>query len=210
MHYCPYLYNRNSQYMNNIPVEYFNNDSSQYINNSNQYLNNISNQYMNSFNAMVNEMPAKYAVAYVKGGPLAPQLNGTVIFRSVPGGTEVCVEVFGLPAYKPANNGKPPVGPHGFHIHEFGNCEIGNTSEPFKEAGEHWNPTKQPHGNHAGDFPVLFSNNGYARMCFFTNKFSVQNVVGKAVIIHENPDDYRTQPAGAAGKRLGCGVIKWA
>ena len=46
-------------------------------------------------------------------------------------------------------------------------------------------------------------------MCFFTNKFAVQDVVGKAIIIHENPDDYKSQPAGAAGKRLGCGVIRW-
>ena len=195
MHYCPYLYNRNSQYLNSSP---------------NQYLNNISNQYTNNFNAITNEMPMDYAVAYVKGGPLAPQLNGTVVFRNVQGGTEVCVEMSGLPSYKPAQNDKPPVGPHGFHIHESGNCEIGNPSEPFQKAGGHWNPKNQPHGNHAADFPVLFSNDGYARMCFFTNKFAVQNVIGKSVIIHENPDDYRTQPAGAAGKRLGCGVVRWA
>jgi Cu-Zn family superoxide dismutase len=44
-------------------------------------------------------------------------------------------------------------------------------------------------------------------MSFFTNKFRVSQVIGKAVIIHENPDDYRTQPAGAAGKRLACGVV---
>ncbi|HOJ08962.1 MAG TPA: superoxide dismutase family protein, partial [Clostridiales bacterium] len=95
-----------------------------------------------------------------------------------------------------------------FHIHQFGDCQVGNPSEPFKASGEHWNPTNQPHGNHAGDFPVLFSNNGYARMCFFTNKFKASDVVGKSVIIHENPDDYRTQPAGASGKRIGCGVIR--
>jgi len=148
------------------------------------------------------------AMANIKGGPLAPDINGYVIFRDVPGGCEVCTEVWGLPPYKPAKNGKPPVGPHGFHIHEFGNCEAGDPSSPFKKAGEHWNPTKQPHGNHAGDFPVLFSNNGYARMCFFTNKFKVKDVVGKSVIIHESPDDYRTQPAGAAGRRLACGVIR--
>ena len=46
-------------------------------------------------------------------------------------------------------------------------------------------------------------------MSFFTNKFRVEEVVGKAVIIHENPDDYRSQPAGNAGRRLACGVIEW-
>lgn len=147
------------------------------------------------------------AAARIKGGPLAPQLRGAVTFRNVPGGVWVCVTVSGLPQYRPASDGKQPIGPHGFHIHEGGSCAVGDPKEPFKAAGEHWNPTNQPHGNHAGDFPVLFSNNGIARMCFFTNKFKVTDVIGKAVIIHENPDDYRSQPAGNAGKRLGCGVI---
>lgn len=45
-------------------------------------------------------------------------------------------------------------------------------------------------------------------MGFFTDKFKVADIVGRSVIIHENPDDYRTQPAGASGKKLACGVIK--
>jgi len=129
-------------------------------------------------------------------------------FYKVKGGTWVCVEVNGLPPYRPATNGQNPIGPHGFHIHEFGNCEVGDPKNPFQAAGGHWNPTNQPHGNHAGDFPVLFSNNGFARMCFFTNAFKPYDVIGKAVIIHLNPDDYRTQPAGDAGKRLACGIIQ--
>lgn len=149
------------------------------------------------------------AFATIKGGPLAPQIRGIVWFIDVPNGTEVCANITGLPTYQPAKDGNPPIGPHGFHIHEFGSCQIEDPQEPFKSAGEHWNPTNQPHGNHAGDFPVLFSNNGLARMCFFTNKFAVKNILNKAVIIHENPDDFRTQPAGDAGKRLACGVIKF-
>lgn len=149
----------------------------------------------------------KNATAKIMGGPLAPQLNGNVIFFDVPGGTEVYVEVSGLPPYQPAQDNKQPIGPHGFHIHEFGICEIGNPQEPFQSAGGHWNPTNQPHGNHAGDFPVIFSNNGYARMSFFTDKFKPKDVIGRSVIIHENPDDYRTQPAGNSGKRMACGVI---
>lgn len=149
----------------------------------------------------------KNATAKIMGGPLAPQLNGNVIFFDVPGGTEVYVEVSGLPPYQPAQDSKQPIGPHGFHIHEFGICEIGNPQEPFQSAGGHWNPTNQPHGNHAGDFPVIFSNNGYARMSFFTDKFKPKDVIGRSVIIHENPDDYRTQPSGNSGKRMACGVI---
>ncbi|MBI6871979.1 superoxide dismutase family protein [Clostridium aciditolerans] len=148
------------------------------------------------------------AVAQIRGGNLAPSLNGVVYFRDVPGGVEVQVEVKGLPKYRPGTARTPQVGPHGFHIHEGGSCNIGDPKNPFASAGEHWNPTKQPHGNHAGDFPVLFSNNGYARMTFFTDKFRVRDIIGKTVIIHESPDDYRTQPAGASGKRIACGVIR--
>jgi Cu-Zn family superoxide dismutase len=151
----------------------------------------------------------RIACARLIGSPLAPQIRGTVWFIDVPGGTEVRVEVTGLPPYRPAQGGNPPIGPHGFHIHEKGDCHVGDPNNPFQAAGGHWNPTNQPHGNHAGDFPVLFSNRGFARMSFFTDRFRVRDVIGKSVIIHQSPDDYRTQPAGDSGKRLACGVISW-
>lgn len=150
----------------------------------------------------------KIGVARIKGGPLAPLLTGTVFFEDAPGGTWVSVDVNGLPPYQPAQNGKQPVGPHGFHIHENGDCSVGDPNNPFEYAGPHWNPTNQPHGNHAGDLPVLFSNHGRANMSFFSDKFRVDDVIGRSVIIHENPDDFRTQPAGNSGKRLACGVIE--
>ena len=148
------------------------------------------------------------AFAQINSSPLAPALKGKVLFRDVPGGVEICIEVTGLPKYTPKTNTSPQIGPHGFHLHITGNCELGNPNDPFKSAGEHYNPTKQPHGNHAGDFPVIFSNNGYFRMCFFSNKFSVYDIINKAVVIHQSPDDYQTEPAGNSGKRIGCGVIK--
>lgn len=148
------------------------------------------------------------AVAEIRGGPLAPEMKGSLFFQNVPGGVWVSIEVSGLPTYRPAEDGQPPIGPHGFHIHQFGNCAVGDSSNPFQAAGEHWNPTNQPHGNHIGDFPVLFSNKGRALMGFFTDKFQVADIVGRSVIIHQNPDDYRSQPAGASGKRLACGIIR--
>ena len=148
------------------------------------------------------------SIAYIRGGPLAPQLQGIIVFRDVPNGVEIYVHIQGLPAYQPSQSGKSPIGPHGFHIHEFGNCNIGDVEEPFLSAGGHWNPDHQPHGNHAGDFPVLFSNHGTAKMSFFTNRFTVNDIIGKSIIIHESPDDYRTQPAGNSGKRLACGIIQ--
>ncbi|KAB3530348.1 superoxide dismutase family protein [Alkaliphilus serpentinus] len=161
-----------------------------------------------SGNCWFNAAGRKITYAIIKGGPLAPNINGVVYFVDIPEGTQVCANVNGLPPFKPATNSSDPIGPHGFHIHEFGNCEVGDPSNPFQLAGGHWNPDNQPHGNHAGDFPVLFSNNGAARTCFFTNRFKPWEVLGKSIIIHQSPDDYRSQPAGDAGKRLACGVIQ--
>ena len=155
---------------------------------------------------MFSNRPA--AVAKIRGGPLRPQIQGIVLFYAVPGGTWVCAEVTGLPPYQPASGEQGPIGPHGFHLHEYGNCTVGDPQNPLQAAGGLWPPTYQLRGNHAGEFPVLFSNQGYASMCFFTNAFSPDQVIGKSVIIHQSPDDYRTQPAGDAGKRLACGVIR--
>src|SRR5699024_3028010 len=129
-------------------------------------------------------------------------------FTTVHNGTEGDVEVNGLADYQPAADGEAPVGRHGSHIHEHGSCEVADADDACQEAGGHWNHDNQPHGHDAGDFPVLFSNDGYARMFFVTNRFRPKDVVGKTVMIHENPDDYRTQPAGDSGTRIGCGVIR--
>lgn len=148
------------------------------------------------------------AVAQVRGGPLAPDIAGTVCFWPYRQGTWVSVIVRGLPPYQPATETRPPIGPHGFHLHEDGTCAVGNPADPFQAAGGHWNPDGRPHGDHAGDFPVLFSNNGTAIMSFYTDRFEPAAAVGKAVIIHLYPDDYRPQPAGAAGPRAACGVVE--
>jgi Cu-Zn family superoxide dismutase len=152
--------------------------------------------------------PEQTAIAQIKGGPLAPAIQGYVLFQPVPGGTWVTVNLNGLPSYRPATANQLPVGPHGFHLHEYPDCSVGDRQDPFQAAGEHWNPDNQPHGNHAGDFPVLFSNHGQALQSFFTDRFPVREALNHTVIIHENPDDYRSQPTGASGKRLACGIVK--
>lgn len=148
----------------------------------------------------------KIAAALIKGGPLRPQIEGLIAFQDTPKGTKVCVEVRGLPPFQ-REPGQAPVGPHGFHIHEFGNNDAGDPENPFQAAGGHWNPDDQPHGNHAGDFPVLFSYEGNAGMCFYTDRFVVEDIIDKSVVIHESPDDHQTQPTGNSGRRLACGVI---
>ena len=78
----------------------------------------------------------------------------------------------------------------------------------FASAGGHYNPKNCPHPAHAGDLPPLFGNQGYAWQGFYTERFIPDDVVGKAVIIHGQRDDFTTQPAGDAGSRIGCGVIR--
>lgn len=162
---------------------------------------------VNFFNNMVvSRQP--FARAEMIGGPLAPRINGTVSFYPAHNGTLVVSEIYNLPQMVPGTANTPPIGPFGFHIHEGNTCEVGNPEDPFKPAMDHYNPTGMPHPAHAGDMPVLFANNGYAFMMFFTDRFTPQQVLNRAVIIHQNPDDYRSQPAGNAGKRLACGLIK--
>lgn len=148
------------------------------------------------------------AYAMLIAGPDYPSITGLITFADTPDGTVVCADVRGLPPYRPAIGAQSPVGPFGFNIHEGSQCCIGDPEKPFEGCGGHWNPTNQPHGNHAGDFPVLVASNGRARMCFATDRFTVEDVLGRTVIIHENPDDYRTQPSGNSGKRIACGSIR--
>ncbi len=154
------------------------------------------------------DIPEGSAFAQIKGGFKYPDINGVVFFAPTTGGVMVTALIKGLPAYKSGADGSQPVGPHGFHIHEGDSCDEGGHDNPFEHSLGHYNPTKANHGNHAGDFPVLFSNNGVAEVTFYTNRFSVPDILGKVVIIHENPDDYRTQPSGNPGIRIACGKIE--
>ena len=105
-------------------------------------------------------------------------------------------------------------GSHGFHIHEKGDCSSGDGMS----AGGHFNPLSKPHGapttmeRHAGDMPQLVADaSGNASLSteldIMTIGSGAADIVGKAVIVHKDPDDYTTQPTGNAGARLACGVI---
>ena len=104
-------------------------------------------------------------------------------------------------------------GPHGFHIHEFGDC----SSPDAISAGGHFNPANMPHGGpkaemrHAGDLGNLEADkNGLASIEATDNVLSLEgpkSIIGRSVIVHAQADDLKTQPAGAAGARVACGVI---
>ena len=96
---------------------------------------------------------------------------------------------------------------HGFHIHEVGDCTVGNESDPFTDAKSHYNPTKVDHPMHAGDLPPILSADGIGVLSTFTNRFTVNDVIGKSFILHSGYDDFTTQPSGNSGSRLACGVI---
>ena len=115
--------------------------------------------------------------------------------------------------------GLPP-GAHGFHIHEYGICQ---PEKKFETAGAHFNPfnkehgTLNPKGPHAGDLPnLIVQNDGTVAdkiaADLVTLKKGEKNSLiengGTALIIHADPDDYKTDPAGNAGERIACGIIK--
>ncbi len=154
------------------------------------------------FAKILNQRPQ--AEAALKGSGKYPKLMGNVTFYRTTYGVLVCASISGLP-----KNREDPCkrGVFGFHIHEGTAC-AGNETDPFADAKSHYNPTECPHPAHAGDLPPLFENNGYAYNVFLTNRFTVEDVIGRAVIIHSMPDDFTTQPAGNSGEKIGCGIIR--
>lgn len=140
------------------------------------------------------------AMAWVTGNASNPQISGLVKFyQTSQGGVLVEAEIFGLPNIDTKGSSDF----YALHIHEFGNCE-GN----FESAGGHFNPGNLPHPMHAGDLPPLLSNQGYAWTAFYDKRFTLEDIIGKSVIIHSSTDDFRSQPAGDSGMRIACGEIR--
>lgn len=144
--------------------------------------------------------PAAYA--YIKGNDAHPGLSGLVTFYDFLNGTIVMADIGGLPVQAGECGGDF----FGFHIHEGAVCGSGEKN-PFAAAGGHLNPADCPHPGHMGDLPVLEGNGGRAWMAFYTERFRPEQVRGKTVVVHGSADDYRSQPAGDSGERIGCGQI---
>ena len=137
------------------------------------------------------------AVACIKGGPEAPCLSGRVEFYQKNGCVLVTTTVSGLPQNSES-------GFFALHIHEGGSC----SGEGFADTGGHYNPAGAPHPRHAGDLPPLLLCHGGAYLAVQTNRFCVRDILGRTVVIHSGPDDFKTQPAGNAGTKIACGVIR--
>ncbi len=106
-------------------------------------------------------------------------------------------------------------GPHGFHIHEKGDCSAADGTS----AGGHFNPHGKGHGSHsaaehhAGDMPLLDADAaGNATLTVELAGLSIGSgagdIVGRSVVVHKDPDDFATQPTGNSGARVACGVIR--
>lgn len=101
------------------------------------------------------------------------------------------------------------------HIHEHGDC-----SDNGNMAHGHWNPGNAQHGKwgegsfHAGDIGnIKLDAKGKGSLTLETDIWTLggtpgKNILGKAIIVHGGVDDFKTQPTGNAGSRIGCGVIK--
>lgn len=150
---------------------------------------------------MLKAMPD--AVAVINGSDEYRTVRGTVKLFQGAHGVLVIADVVGLPIFKEACKD----GIFAFHIHSGSAC-TGNASDPFANAGSHYNPDQCPHPYHAGDMPPLFSAGESAFLAFVTDRFTVSEVVSKTVVIHDRPDDFTTQPSGNAGNKIACGVIE--
>ena len=130
------------------------------------------------------------------------KVTGTVTFEPAGDGLHVTAHIEGLTP-----------GEHGFHLHQNGDCSAPDGSS----AGDHWNPTQQPHGapdapqHHSGDLGNITADaSGMAHVdktVHGVGLSGMQSVVGHAVIVHGKADDLKTQPSGNAGPRVACGVV---
>jgi len=147
------------------------------------------------------------------GGPSAEAMLAPTKGNTAAGKVEF-VEKGGKVLVTASVTGLPP-GPHGFHIHEKGDCSAPDGTS----AGGHFNPEGKPHGapgsaaHHGGDMPMLVADGSgkaalTAEIDVVTIDGGATGIVGRSVIVHKDADDFRTQPTGNSGARLACGVIR--
>jgi superoxide dismutase, Cu-Zn family len=131
-------------------------------------------------------------------------VTGTLALQQEKDGVLISGEVRGL----------APASVHGFHVHEKGDCSAPDATS----AGPHFNPNGSPHGqmgagpHHEGDMPnIVADEHGVAQVKALiagaTLDAAPGSLRGRALVVHRDADDYKTQPAGNAGARVACGVI---
>jgi Cu-Zn family superoxide dismutase len=153
---------------------------------------------------------ATVSTAQLAEANLAPAsaslVSGRLALVPEAGGVHITGVIGSLPRGQPA----------AFHVHEKGDCSAVDASS----AGAHFNPLSQPHGrasaaaHHAGDMDNLQANaEGIAHVDVHLRGVTLgggaaNDIAGRALIVHAGADDYRSQPAGNAGARVACAVIR--
>lgn len=144
------------------------------------------------------------ALCRISGSSQYNSITGIVYFYEIDEGIWIKANVQGLPMPQMLHCNQPIFG---FHIHEGTMCS-GPINNPFMDAKGHYNPDNCMHPYHAGDLPPLFANkNGTAEMGFSNDRFTINEVIGRVMIIHLHPDDFHTQPSGNSGTMIACGKI---
>lgn len=143
------------------------------------------------------------ASANIKGSNDFTKLSGIVNFYPLHDKTLVTAEIEGLPSI----SGECENAIYGFHIHDGNSC-TGNEEDPFADAKSHYNRFNCTHPSHSGDLPPLFGTPNNSWMAFLTNRFTIEDIIDKTIIIHSKPDDFHTNPSGNSGSKIACGVIK--
>ena len=136
------------------------------------------------------------AVACISGSTDAPDLQGRAEFYQCEAGVLLSIRVQGLPEQNES-------GFFALHIHEGGSCE----GAGFPQTGSHYSRGEKLHPHHNGDLPPLLSCHGSAFLALLSDRFTVDEVMGRTLVIHSSADDFRTQPSGSAGVKIGCGEI---
>ncbi len=136
------------------------------------------------------------AKALLFGGADAPHLSGEVKFYQKADHVLIVAEINGLPTNES--------GFYGFHIHEGNSC----SGSGFPDTKSHYNPRSSSHPSHAGDLPPLLYCKGSAYLCVESDRFTVEEIIGRTLVIHSSPDDFTTQPSGNAGVKIACGIIE--
>ena len=154
----------------------------------------------------------RFAYMSAERSALSGRMRGSSGYPDIEG----LVTIFWLPlsSFLQAEfNGLPPSRVFGFHIHDGFVCGAADAAEPFSQAGKHFSSCPEGmwcarHPYHAGDLPPIISDeNGFATMNFHLGAATVAELSGRTIILHEQPDDFTTQPSGNSGVKIACGVL---
>lgn len=158
-------------------------------------------QHINKFSYMGSDRPALMGI--MKGGMGMENAEGITSVFLIPGAIYLQADFKGL----------PPSEVFGFHIHEGFICGEARSADGFAGAGGHYSNCPEGmwcdlHPYHAGDLPPIFSDaQGNASMQVYLDKATIEELSGRAIILHSRRDDFESQPSGDSGMRMVCGVL---